>query len=226
MNLKVFFARLLFYLFIRLRLYANWSRIHRLLFDRVAANTELPTFGSFEEIQPFLLGMVWRPDSWIDLGDAICSPQMVWYRYLNDIDHKVGDCDEFAIWLTNVIAKSIKEGKWTLPVSDMYPGFPNLFTAIMTVTWIDGSGRTGGHNVCYLKQWIPAAERQWEKLESGCICMRIFRWGYLDYGRPHWYRSEEEVVRAIRHKYAGENNISLGWAIHEPNLSLSEVHWK
>lgn len=204
MKLKTLLYQLGAYLYIGSRFYANWSRLHRFLFDRVARDQQLPTFATPEEIVPYLNGMVWRPDSWIDAGDAICSPQMVWYRYINHLDHKIGDCDEFAIFLSNVIAKSIDEKKWTAPIDS---------PALLTVTWIQPDGVGSGHNVCLLRRTHRIGLKLYEE------------WGYMDYGKPLWAGTKERVVSAIRHRYVGQGVIGLCWAVHTPDLKLKEIHF-
>lgn len=203
-DIKTFLFRLGTYVYLRFHIYTTWSRIHRLLFDRIANGTQLPTFATPDEMTPILKGMVWRPDSWIDLGDAICTPEIVWYRYLHDVDHKVGDCDEFAVFNSNTIALSIAEKKWTAPIDS--PHF-------LTVTWITAEGAGSGHNVCLLRQIHTIAGHDYED------------WGYMDYGLPQFFGSKQSVVDAIRKRYAGPGYIGVGWGVHTPTLGFVEVHW-
>lgn len=203
-DIKTFFYRLGSYLSLAFPIYTTWSRIHRLLFDRAAIGTVLPTVTCLDEISPYLRAMVWRPDSWIDLGDAICSPEMVWYRSLNAVDHKVGDCDEFAIFISNVIARSITAGTWQEAVDT--PSF-------LTVTWIGADGVGAGHNVGLFRRLHTIAGHLYED------------WGYMDYGAPIWCGHKQDVVDAIRKRYAGDGAIKIVWSVHTPTLGFVEAHW-
>ncbi len=200
-KLLVFILRCLTYCAFRLRIYANWSRIHRLLFDRQARGTKLPTFKTTNEIVPFLRGMVWRSDSWIDLGDAVCSPEMVWWRYLNAADHKVGDCDEFAIFSANVIAKSIADQTWEGKQYDPH---------MMSVTWVTAEGHPSGHNVCLLKIGDE---------------FRGYSYGYMDYGSPIICGTKQRVADTIRAAMAGPEHTPVCWGVHTPGLGFVEVRW-
>ncbi len=193
-KVKLAVFRFLFLVLLASRVYPLWTRIHRTLFDRAARKTPLPVFKNIEEILPFLRGFVWRADSWIDLGDAMCTPEMVWYRYLNNVDHKIGDCDEFACFLSNVIQKSIEENVWKSIIED-----PD----IMTVMWLDPDGRPQGHNVCLLRL-------------GPC-------YGYMDYDTPKWCGGKVQVVQAVLKNYGRGSNL-IGWAVHSPKLKLREFH--
>ena len=198
-KVKLAVARYLFFLAIQLRLYTNWSRLHRYLFDGVAKNTTLPTFTTVEEVGWYIRGFSWRPDSWIDLGDAICSPEMVWYRYLNGIQG-AGDCDEFAVFLANVIEKSIEAGTWRSSISD-----PD----ILTVTWMNPDGSLSGHIVCLLQ--FVRTEAPWS-------------YGYMDYDLPRWCgTSENDAAQAVLRRYAPGGEL-IGWAVHSPKLKKRSVY--
>ncbi len=197
LDFKIFIWRMVAVVSAYLRITTTWSKIHRILFDRAAYNTVLPTFRNIEEIEPFVRGFVWRPDSWIDLGDAICSPEMVWYRWLNQIDHKVGDCDDFAVFTSNVIQKSIEENVWQSNIED-----PD----ILSTYWYEPGRGWGGHAVCLIRM--------------GSM------YGYFDYDIPRWCGKKEDVAPAVRLRYAGKESVSLGWVVVSPKLKLREVHSK
>jgi hypothetical protein len=122
---------------------------------------------------------------------------MVWWRHLNTVDHKVGDCDEFAAFNSNVIANSIKAGVWRSPVKD--PQF-------LTVGWLTAEGKASGHNVCLLNDG------------NG-------RFGYMDYGMPAFFGTKQQVVDAIRECYAGPGNVAAAWGVMTPGLAFVEAHW-
>jgi len=175
------------------RIYSIWSKLHRVLFDRAARKVQLPTFKNVEEIVPYVRGMVWRPDGPKDLWDAICTPEMVWLRYLTEQNHRVvGDCDEHAVFWSNVIQKSIETGVWQSRIED--PDF-------LSISWTDHDGKSSGHNVCLLK--------------LGDI------YGYVDYDLPIWCGATiEDVVMSVLRSYGGINLI--GWTVMSPTLKLRE----
>lgn len=195
-------ARWLGYLFVliwHLRIYPLASKLHRFLFDGAARGTPLPTFQDTQEIVPYLHGMVWRPDSWIDFGDSICTPEMVWWRYLNAADHKIGDCDEYAVWLAATINKSIRAGVWEDRSRD---------PLILTNTWMEPGGHITGHNVCLLRRIVEVGS-------TG-----VWNYGYMDYDAPIWCGSPEQVVEAIRKRYAERGSVGIGWALHTWDLKF------
>lgn len=205
----LFVARCAAYFWMWSRAYSVWSKIHRFFFDREARGLELPTAKEPGEIAAILRGMGWRSDSWIDLGDAVCSPQMVWLRFLKPVDshRSVGDCDEFAIFSASVIKHSIDKGAWDSVAVD-----PKL----LTVMWFDAEGRASGHNVCLVR---------WQSKDASVSPMREPMFGYMDYDLPMFYGEIERVVNAVRKRYAGPGNVGVGWALHTPDLKFLEAHW-
>lgn len=204
MSFIKFWYKLTTYLVFRLRIYTTWSRLHRFFFDRAAQGQELPIFENPKAMAPYLRGMGWRPDSWVDMFDAICTPEMVWHRYLNSVDHSVGDCDEFAVFIANVIARSLRSPLWDANIDS---------PSILSVAFIDDAGRAGGHNVCLMRSWHRIGAKFYEQ------------WGYQDYGDPVFFGSKEKVVEAIKNRYAGVNGTRLCWAVLSPTLELQELHW-
>jgi len=198
-KIKLAFLRIAFNVVMVTRCYPIWSKLHRLISDRAPrkAGITLPLFSNIDEIVPLINDFVWRPDSLEDAGDAICSPEMVWYRYLLDVDHKIGDCDEFAIFISSVIKKSINAGTWMSVVED-----PNL----LSTTWMNPDGKVEGHNVCILRVGQT--------------------YGFMDYGDPVWCGAKERVPLMILNQRAAKNATLVGWAIHTPDLRLMEYHNK
>lgn len=212
-GLRVFLARLWVYFWEWSRGFSAWSKIHRLIFDRAARGLKLPICKDPGEIAAYLRGMGWRQDSWIDLGDAICSPEMVWLRFLTDVENhkkKVGDCDEFACFSANVIQESIKEGKWDSVCAE---------PKILCTTWFDSIGRPGGHAVCLVK---------WQSKDHPITTLsgdEMPLFGYMDYDLPRFHGSVPDVVAAIRKRYAGAGYTGICWSIYTPGLGLQEIHW-
>ncbi len=197
----LFVMRVSFYVWMWSRGYSTWSKIHRMLFDResVRRGIVLPTFKNPSEIVPFLNGMTWRQDSWYNLGDSCCTAEQVWMQYLypETINKNDGlDCDEFAVFLSNTIEKSIKEGVWKSSIDR---------PEIMTVCWRNAEGINEGHNVCLIR--------------LGNI------YGYMDYGQPQWVGDVDRVASAVAYCYGGANNKLLGYARHTPGLKFKEVRW-
>lgn len=196
---KLAFLRVAFNVMMATRYYPIWSKLHRLVSDRAPrkAGITLPLFSNADEIVPLLKDFVWRPDSLEDMGDAVCSPEMVWYRYLFNVDHKIGDCDEFAIFISNVIKKSIDTGTWMSVIED-----PNM----LSTTWMNVDGKVEGHNVCILR--------------VGQM------YGFMDYGDPVWCGAKGRVPLMILKERGGDGASLIGWAVHTPDLRLLEYHTK
>ena len=194
-NFKLFMVRLMYFLSLRLHIYTTWSKIHRFIFDSAGAGLPLPIFHSIEQYQ--VREMVWRPDGLTDLGDAICTPEMAWFRF-KVLGQPIGDCDEFAILLSNVIQKAIDWHVWSSDIKD--PKF-------MTIGWMTAAGKFEGHNVCLMTE-----------ASTG-------KFGYMDYDVPHFFGTKQDVVDAVRLHYAGAGALSTGWAVHSPKLQFEEFHW-
>lgn len=211
--IKIFFARLGISLYMRFRIYSFWSKLYRLLFEGRYRNIEISTYQTFADLEKFTRKLVWTADTWQQLFDAVSLPQKVEYIGNWQIgDKRVGDCDEFAIYITAAINKSIVDGV----LLDMsYDIRQALF---FTVMWMDADGVMGGHNVSLLALDDPF----------------IRQYLYMDYGMPrkqfdgeYWipFNSIDEVAEAVRLRYAGTGNTSLGWAIHSGDMKFMTASW-
>lgn len=197
--MKYFIAKLATYLYLRLHLYRFFSLLHRRLFDRRPEGLKLPTVKTFRELSEMIVQMKWRPDGFKDFGDAFCTPEEIYLCYLTDPTKQVGDCDEFAVFISNVLNRS-----WT----QFEEGAVNA--SIMTVTWQAADGKLGGHNVARLTRSYTNTNR----------------YGYMDYHMPEWFATPQDVVDSIVAKYGGKGARLMVWGVtHYHTLKPLEVHW-
>lgn len=154
---------------------------------------QIPTYRTIRDICLFTAGFKYRADSVKELWDAISSPEKVQVT-------KEGDCDEIALYVTNVIDKSI----WYLTLDRAH----NITgTKFMTVTWLGKDG-FGGHNVCLIEYSYGT-------------------YSFMDYFYPYNPRPKiEEVVRQVIDIYGGNDAECLGWFLHDKHLNYIEGHWK
>lgn len=205
MNIKRFFVNLGFYLYVQLRIYKYWSKLYRLIWERKYRNVALPVYHDIQQLVNFISTLTWVADGPKELFDAVSSPQKVeWIGRLGD--RKVGDCDEFAIYITNALSLN-KEIGTLQPFAGIFPIKEVYF---MTVPWAKGrDGKAGGHNVCLI-EWALS-------VGTG--------FSYMDYGFPSLARSTiREVVRDVRVQYAGQDD-QVGYSLHDRDLNVVKVSW-
>lgn len=193
-----FFAAIGVYLYLRFA-YAPVSRIHRYFFDySLPAGTYLPKVRYFVELVSMLKTMRWRRDGISSLGDAFCTPEEVYRKYLADRNAFVGDCDEFAIFVANVLNRS-----WEV----FQEGTVRAY--ILTVTYQRADGSFGGHNAALLQRPCMKLERS----SDGVSCYRVREFGYMDYDMPQWFGKPEEVIAQIASRYGGLGAEPLVWCL-------------
>jgi hypothetical protein len=194
-KIKIFFGRVGTYLYLSSGLYGLWSRIYRTLFEYRYRNLQLTTYERYEDLVAAVRKLIWKADSWQQLWDAISRPQRVEYVLNWQVDKRVGDCDEFAIYEVATLNKSLKEGVF---IGD----FDLEWAALLTVTWVDKAGKYGGHNVCLLIKDL--------EYSSG--------YAYMDYGMPSRTRNTiREVVIDVLNRYAPEGDL-LMWGVSSEDL--------
>jgi hypothetical protein len=202
-NLKMIVGRTFSFLYIGSRLMARWSKLYQWVYQRPYRNP-VKTFVDFKSLVAELrYGKLYQYDGVREFADAIAHPEYSQWVLNNGWAPMGFDCDDHAIYIVNALQKSLREGTFAEH---------SLQSAkFMTVMWIDGKGKMGGHNVALL-----------EDLTSAGVSFR-----YMDYGFPSRSRtSREDVLEDIRSLYAGINSQSLGWALHDENLKLLEVYWR
>lgn len=112
----------------------SWS--YRYAFEKKYLSYPVREYHSLADLVKFVQTLEWVADSWEQLFDAISYPEKVEYvGYYGD--KKVGDCDEFAVYLAAAINKS--------------PALPVGRAQLLTVIWVDAKNKPGGHNVCLLR---------------------------------------------------------------------------
>lgn len=118
-----------------------------------------------------------------ELFDAVCTAQKVQAAGFDGSSPHGNDCDEEAIWLTNVINKNLdKIGQANSVVGADF----------FTVTWYEpATGKANGHNVCLLE--YPDG------------------WRYMDYSMPSRLCGDpNEVAELVISNYAGWNSTGHG----------------
>lgn len=205
-NVWVFIARLFSFLYLRLHIYRLWSNLYRFIWERSYKNVQIHKFERLALLVDFIRLQKWKADSWKEMFDAVSSPQKV-QAIGQDMagDHYIGDCDEFAVYLSNAIAEALAVG---LMAED------NLQSPrFLTITWIEKkTWKATGHNVCLLAH--PQAI-------GGTL------YSYMDYGKPSVKLfSISDVVKLVRDTYAGEGQyIGLTWCAADPNLKPWITNW-
>lgn len=201
---KRFFGRLGSFLFIWLRIYSTWSKVYQWLFQRKYRSPLLVLPGFAEITKQLHGGSFYRADGIKELGDAISHPEYSQWV----LDHGYApmgfDCDDHAIYIVAAANKSMALDRWA--------DSSVRSVKFMTVTWIDDKGKLSGHNVAL----IEYRHSDWWSTFT-----------YMDYDHPQARRILiEDVLEDIRAKYGGIGAESLGWALHDENLKVLEVHWK
>lgn len=177
------------WLWLACRLYKWKSAIHRFFFDRKYNGTEITVYPTVKALQEWIAKQEWVRDN-IDSGwDAVCSPEKV-QAVGQSGDHRVGDCDEFAIYLTAAIEKALAAGQ----MKEMNVANPRFFT----VTWMEKTGAPDGHNVCLLERPQPNGSPP--------------KYSYMDYGMPSEppLDTPAQVAVLIASSYAGWSSSGHG----------------
>lgn len=185
-KVMLFFVRGLVKAYLGWGIYAKWSKVHRFLFDRKWKDVYVPHFNNLWDVALKMRTFKWKRDGISELWDAVCTPQKVQAVGFDLTSPHGNDCDEEAIWLTNVIDNS-------LPFrGDGYVEQRVIGASFFTVTWYEpATNHFSGHNVCLLN------------------CTDGFR--YMDYHEPSDpCRTIDEVVQTIVDKYAGWDSSGHG----------------
>jgi hypothetical protein len=214
-RLWVFTCRFWIMVFFRLGLYRRKSAAHRKLFDKQYEGTPLSTYRTLAELATKMGSFQWKKDGLTELWDAVCTAEKVEKVGFGNSSHG-NDCDEEAIYLTTVIAKSLGLGIMKDKIQN-----PRFFT----VMWYEpDKGSVSGHNVVLLQNIT-------DKLENG---LPIVRYSYMDYGMPSaQFDTVDEVANLIRSNYAGWDStghgtqpfVGLGWCIQDEALNVVQRSW-
>lgn len=191
------------YIYLRLGILFLWSTIHRAIFDRKFKDTKLPHFYSISKIAERVRQFDWKRDGLSELFDAVCSPQKVEAVGFNNESPHGNDCDEVAIWLTNVVEENLPHFSYLSDMSGRING-----ACFFTVVWQENAFKFNGHNVCLLET------------EDGLA--------YMDYSNPsEFFSNPSDVANAIAKRYAGWDSTGHGtvndvrvvlWCIASKNL--------
>jgi hypothetical protein len=149
------------FLVLDLRLYYLWSRFGRMLFEGLFVDKAIKEYRDEEELQQAMEKWVWRRDPLWELGDMISCPARV--EYLATAGQPVGDCDDFSIYCGTALAALEKKngtiaGKIVKEIS------------LLTVPWMEKSGKVNGHNVCVFRYLSPGGGWYWAWVSNWYDC--------------------------------------------------------
>lgn len=198
-SIWLFLARFWSWAYLRSGAYKVWSGVYRFFWERRFRDVPLRVYSDLADLGKILNkdSGKWRADSWKSFGDAVSRPGKAQEVFDGKFEATENfDCDDFAIYITNALTKSLAAGS-TLPLAE-----PKFFTVMWMTGW-----KPGGHNVCLIKD--PAGGYQ-----------------YMDYGMPTgWGETVAEVARNVANRYATRESDLIGWAISEYDLTPVEYHW-
>lgn len=201
----LFLCRLGTFLYLQLHIYKIWSNIYRFFRERRFRDIPLRHFSDLKDLGKYLSenSGKWTADKWEQLFDAVSYPSKAQEVFDDKFKPTSGfDCDDYAIYITNVLERSLAiatmpAASTAIPVAD-----PRFFT----VTWLEG-WKPGGHNTCLVK--TPDG-----------------RFAYMDYGMPTGHATTPgSVARNIIDAYASKEAASIVWSISKGDLTPLEVHW-
>jgi hypothetical protein len=210
-TVKVWILRGLTWLALRGKLYYVWSRIYRFLFERKRIKKyRIPGYTSLPDgVERTVDRMRWRKDTWVMLFDAVSHPHATLGRHLEGL--KAGDCDDISLFAAWAIRDMMRRGFLA----------PFRFVGLLSVPWLDGKGKCGGHNVCVVSYVDPQTnEVRWAHVSN-------WRSGQV---QTHDRRNElfadvRDVVRDVLSGPSRDRNCtSLGWARADCDLKLVEYH--
>ncbi len=202
---KVVLGKVGIFLFFKLQLYWLWSTLYRVLFENQFRTQKIQTYENLSDLQKRLSKLKWTNDSWLQMFDAVSYPGKVEQILSGDIAQpKHGtDCDEFAVYLTAAIERSLTE-----PLCRLQENSPGLEKAeVMSVMWVGKDGLYSGHNVCLLTYSTPNGNT----------------YAYMDYFLPSAPQfSVEAVADQVMRMYASDADC-IGWAVHNENVWTRKV---
>lgn len=201
------------WLFLRFHFYQYKSYLHRYFWDREYDGTPLTVYATVNDLREWIAKQTWVADNWTELWDAVCTPQKVQAvgqgaAKEGDVAHDIGDCDEFAIYITNAIEVSLAAGQ----MKELNIANPRFFT----VTWMTPDGKPEGHNVCLLER--PQTD--------GTV-----KFSFMDYGMPSIEMdTPAQVAVYVAQHYCGEpyGSVECGvlvWCVSDCNLKPLKAGW-
>lgn len=201
--MRIFISRVGVWLWFAARWYWLWSRAYRGLRQRWARGTRLPEYESLFELSDDVKLMRWRRDRAAELWDAVSDPRAVWA--LHEAGKKCGDCDDISMFAVDRIVDLIRRCELT-----RYGMINPECVGMLTLPWIDGDGKAGGHNVCAFRYECPET--------------REIRWAHVSnwhYGAIQWgFESLGHVAKDVL-----DGRVGLGWGWWSVGLKLMRSGW-
>lgn len=195
-KVKLFFARLGFWVWVTPGGYYLWSKFWRWILEGKYKKQKLTQYAHFDQLVAALAYMKWTEDPLKGLFDVVSRPEKVEQIFqlarLQDQQPLIGDCDEFAIY-----AASRVQDLYNRNLVDFRPYF-------MTMNWFDSEGDFHGHNICALSK-------------------RDGTWGHMGNwfkGRPQWdFGSAHDIAMWFATKSSRDGRGQLiAWALATPDL--------
>lgn len=217
MKTKIVVGRFFCYLYLLL-LYRWWSRLYRLIWEHKYSTVALQSYRNFTDLVAIMRTCVWTADGWKQIWDAFSYPGKVQFIINTDGPKpKIGDCDEFAIYLANVLEQSStlgghENGRFVL---DTYEGMMVERARVLTVSWVKQDGKYGGHNVCLIDFFDLKSKHH--PLTGPDY------YAFMDYDYPNVMQVDlRGVIEQVMNKYA-PGGTCIAWAIHDKDLKLEKV---
>lgn len=191
------------WIFVRSGGYYLYSRMMRWMLEHKhrKGNPPIRIYRDYPELLDAAYRWQWDSDKWYEGYDVISYPWTTQAR-INDPDPKIGDCDDWSMYLCHVLPQV--ESKTGLLGESKCVGF-----RVLTVCYMDRTtGEYGGHNVCLFairrndSSWFFGHASNWRKAQL------ITSYKYIKSKMNEPYVSITEIVEDI----CGPDKINLGWA--------------
>lgn len=196
------FVGILWWLFLKTRIYFLWSKIYRFLFHSRYSSTRLFWNLKLEQADRYLKTLTWTPDGGKELGDAIGSPQFVQFcinqRELGRMQPDGAlDCDDFSIWATNVLDPSYRPMMFSViwASREKPVGFWKKLTNPFT--------RFSGHAMCLTYD------------EKTGLYTHISNWGIS--------KSYFTIIQHVEDILKMKNADLIGWMMFDKDLKLKKM---
>lgn len=175
-------------------LYQPKSWLYRWVFERRYRDVPVSLYSSIDELVRFIRRQVWTADGLSQGWDAFSYPGKI-EMIGQQGDHKIGDCDEFALYIAYALRESAKAGRIEIfsPTDEV-----GINPCVLTVCWVNPNGSAGGHNVAF---W-----------QAGTTSY------YMDYGHPSKFvrGTVDDAIGAVIQRYAKPSASCCGWSLRDP----------
>ena len=147
-KIKLFFARIWCYLFVRSGVYYAYSRLIRRWVERrhCTGLPRLAEYAEFLDVTNVVARLGWGKDTWWEGWDTFSYPSKVQHD-INTGVKDTNDCDDISLYLANVLPALEAKGK-------LFGNRKCKNFRVLTVVYADkATKRIGGHNVCIFETY-------------------------------------------------------------------------